>query len=305
MSKYTDYDTVSQTYDNIRYATGVELIASIVCGLLGKKPDEIEVLEAGCGTGNYSLGLLENGIGSITMIDGSNGMLEKARAKVKGFGSKVKEVKQHLLPTLPFLDNSFDVITLMQVSHHLDTYHLEDEALTRDATKDPPKKNFKTRYPNLHKLMDEVMRVLRPGGVFVMDHCFSSNIDASWLSLTPKALSIYKQCCIPEIDLIKMLKMGGYTNVFFAQRPGSSITTIGLYGNPESPLDPNFRKNCSEYQYIERSGELEEFLELLNNKKKEGKLDEFIKNEVSKLHQVVGESTLLFAQKSKAQANGH
>ena len=43
---------------------------------------QVVLLEAGCGTGNYSLGLLENGIGSVTMIDGSKGMLQKAEEKV-------------------------------------------------------------------------------------------------------------------------------------------------------------------------------------------------------------------------------
>jgi len=304
MSKYTDYDTVSQTYDNLRYATGVELMTSISCGLLGKKPEDVVLLEAGCGTGNYSLGLLENGIGSITMIDGSKGMLEKAGEKVKKFGSKVKEVKQHILPTLPYPDNSFDVITLIEVAHHLDTLWLEEGAANRDVTKAPLKTDFKKRYPNLTKLIQEVMRVLKPNGVFFIDHPFQNNIDASWLSLAPKALSLYKQACIPETDLIAMLKQESYDNVFFVQRPGSSITKIGMYGNPECVLDPKFRNSCSEWQYVDKSGELPAVLEKLEKKKAEGKLAEFV-HEISELHRSVGETSILFAQKKSAVSNGH
>lgn len=304
MSKYTDYETVSQTYDNLRFATGVEVIASISCGLLNKKPEEVVLLEAGCGTGNYSLGLLENGIGSVTMIDGSKGMLQKAEEKVRKFGKKVKELKQHVLPTLPFEDNSYDVITLIEVAHHLDSYHLEDAALSRDLTKEGKSRDRLSRYPNLSQLLKEVFRVLKPGGVFVIDHPFQNNIDASWLSLAPKALSLYKQACIPETDLIEMLKEENYSNVFFVQRPGSSITKIGLYGNPECVLDAKFRNSCSEWQYVERSGELMAVLGLLNQKKAEGKLDEFV-HEIAELHRTVGETSLLFAQKPAGKTNGH
>jgi len=296
MSKYTDYDTVSQTYDNLRYATGVELLTSVACGVLNKKPEDVVLLEAGCGTGNYSLGLLENGIGSVTMIDGSNGMLKKAEEKVKRFGSKVKEIKQHILPTLPYPDSSFDVITLIEVAHHLDSYHLDDEATTRDLSRETKEKDCVTRYPNLSKLLKEVYRVLRPGGVFVIDHPFQNNIDASWLSLAPKALSIYKQACIPETDLFTMLRSENYDNIFFVQRPGSSITTVGLYGNPECVFDPKFRNSCSEWQYMDRSGELPAVLDVLTKKKAEGKLEQYV-HEIASLHRDVGETTLLFAQK--------
>jgi len=297
MSKYTNYDKVSQTYDNLRYATGVELITSIACGVIKKEPEEVVLLDAGCGTGNYSLGLLVNGIGSVTMVDGSEGMLQKAKEKVQKFGSRVKEIKQHFLPTLPYPDSSFDVITLMEVAHHLDTYHLEDDALTRDVTLDRKKKDGVLKYPNLNQLIQEAFRVLKPNGVFVIDHMFQNNIDASWLSLAPKALSIYKQACIHESDLISMLRTHSFDNIFFVQRPGSSLTTTGLFGNPECVLDPKFRNSLSKWQFVERSGELPGILELLNKKKEEGLLEEFVRDEVASLHRTVGESTLLFAQK--------
>lgn len=296
MSKYTNYENVSKTYDNIRYATGVETIVSIVSGLLRMKPEEVNLLDAGCGTGNYSQGFLENGIGSITMIDGSTGMLQKAKEKIKGYESKVKDLKLHLLPSLPFPDASFDVVSLIEVAQHLDTYHLEKEAFNRDHTsvldKDP-----RIIYPNLSVMINEAFRVLKPHGVFVIDHCFTSNCDASWLQLSPIALALYKQAMIPEIELIKMLRGEGFQNVFIVQRPGSSITRQGMFSDPECALDPNFRKNCSEWTHVEATGELPGVLELLNKKKQEGVLNEFVKD-LSKYHAVVGETSLLFAQKN-------
>jgi len=291
MSKYANYDKIAETYDNLRFATGVETIASIVSGLLKKNAQEIVLLDAGCGTGNYSLGFLENGIGSVTMIDASQGMLQKAREKVQNYGDKVKEVKQHILPTLPYPDGTFDVVTLIQVVHHLDTYHLEDEAANRDTTKD-----CSNRYPNLSIVLKEAHRVLKPHGVLVMDHSFQHNIDASWLILAPKALSVFKKAHIPEGDLISMLQMENYQNIFYVSRPGCSVTKTGTFSNPECVLDAKFRNSCSEWQYVERTGELPGILELLTKKKEEGKLNEYV-HEISKLYRVVGETTLVFAQK--------
>lgn len=124
MSKYTNYEKVSQTYDSVRHATGVDTMTSILSGVLKKRPEEISMLEAGCGTGNYSLGFLRNGIGKLTMFDASEGMLGRAKEKVCDYDDQVKEIAQHRLPKMPYQDESFDVVTLIQVLHHLDTHHL-------------------------------------------------------------------------------------------------------------------------------------------------------------------------------------
>ena len=42
MSKYTNYEKVSQTYDSVRYASGVETISCILAGILKKKPEEVK-----------------------------------------------------------------------------------------------------------------------------------------------------------------------------------------------------------------------------------------------------------------------
>ena len=59
-------------------------------------------------------------------------------------------MKQDFLPNIPFEDNAFDVIIFMQCLHHVDT----------------PSGN----YANLKASMKSAMRVLKPGGVMLINY---------------------------------------------------------------------------------------------------------------------------------------
>ena len=41
MSKYTNYEKVSQTYDELRHAGHVDTMTNVVCGVLRKKPEDV------------------------------------------------------------------------------------------------------------------------------------------------------------------------------------------------------------------------------------------------------------------------
>ena len=74
----------------------------------------MSLLDAGCGTGNYAPGLLDAGLGHLTLMDGSEGMLKTARLKTANYKSKVDFCRGRL-PKLPFPDESFDVVMFNQV----------------------------------------------------------------------------------------------------------------------------------------------------------------------------------------------
>lgn len=77
---------------------------------------DIHVLDAGCGTGNYSAAILKHGVRKLSMMDASKGMLTKANEKLVAMGlSSYVDVKQALLPNLPYADNTFDVVMMNQV----------------------------------------------------------------------------------------------------------------------------------------------------------------------------------------------
>lgn len=307
MSKYTNYEKISQTYDELRHAGHVDTMTNVVCGILRKKAEDVVMLEAGCGTGNFSLGFLQNGIGHLTMIDASAGMLERAKQKVKSYTKEVKELKQHMLPTIPFDDDTFDCVTLVQVLHHLDTYHLKTQTIDPDTEmtgKDDPElaaphnnvMNYRARYPNLVRCIQEAYRVLKPKGVLLIDTSFEHNIDAHWISLAPKAATVFKQAFMPGNDLIELLQTENFKEVFFTSSPSNSCTRTGLYDNPELIFDENWRKSLSEWSFIERTGELAGVLDLIKKKKDDGHLDQFAW-EMNKKFRLVGETTTVFAQK--------
>jgi ubiquinone/menaquinone biosynthesis C-methylase UbiE len=107
---------------------------------LGRNPGPYpRALEIGCGTGYFSLNMLQAGvIGHATATDISPGMLETLRGNADrlGLGDRVDTVATDA-EQLPFEDASFDLVFGHAVLHHL---------------------------PDLDRAFSEFKRVLKPGG---------------------------------------------------------------------------------------------------------------------------------------------
>ena len=76
----------------------------------------LEVLDLGCGTGRHSLWLAAAGA-SVTAVDFSAGMMEKARAKPGA--ERVRFLVHDLHERLPFADAAFDLVVSGLVLEHL------------------------------------------------------------------------------------------------------------------------------------------------------------------------------------------
>jgi ubiquinone/menaquinone biosynthesis C-methylase UbiE len=98
-----------------------------------------DALEIGSGTGYFSLNLVQLGvIERLTATDISAGMLKRLAATAAALGLEEVGTVATEAETLPFEDESFDLVFGHAVLHHI---------------------------PDLHRAFAEFRRVLRPGGV--------------------------------------------------------------------------------------------------------------------------------------------
>jgi len=128
---------------------------------LGSLPDAPfeRALEIGCGTGYFSLNLMQEGvISELVATDVSTGMLGSlaATAETLGLADRV-ETRQADAEELPFEDESFDLVLGHAVLHHI---------------------------PDLAKAFSEFDRVLRPGGAIVF--CGEPSAYGDRLASIPK-----------------------------------------------------------------------------------------------------------------------
>lgn len=137
------HDVAAETYDSkwgIDFGeTGQGQVLGKLRKLLGSDLDDgfDRSLEIGAGTGYFSLNLLRAGVVTdATCTDISPGMVSALRANAKRLGLEVRAARADA-ESLPFADESFDLVLGHAVLHHL---------------------------PDLDRAFAEFHRVLKPGG---------------------------------------------------------------------------------------------------------------------------------------------
>lgn len=133
------YDQWAATYDDELVANRYQTPARCAALLATMVSDrDAAVLDAGCGTGLSGLALRQEGFVSIDGCDYSNEMLARAAATGVYRTTRVVDLNQ---PPLPYGDNEFEATTIVGV---FSFGHVRADVL------------------------DEVLRVSRPGGVLVI-----------------------------------------------------------------------------------------------------------------------------------------
>ncbi|WP_138433340.1 bifunctional demethylmenaquinone methyltransferase/2-methoxy-6-polyprenyl-1,4-benzoquinol methylase UbiE [Winogradskyella algicola] len=138
------FDTISNEYDGlnrvISFGIDVKWRNKVVKIVSQKQPENI--LDIATGTGDLAINLASTNAKEIIGLDISNGMLEVGRKKI--VTKKLENIISMVIgdsENLPFGDNTFDAITVA----------------------------FGIRnFENLEKGLSEILRVLKPNGIFVI-----------------------------------------------------------------------------------------------------------------------------------------
>ena len=176
------FDTISKEYDGlnrvISFGIDVKWRKKVVKLVSAVNPTN--VLDIATGTGDLAIQLMDTKATKIVGLDISEGMLDVGRQKIaKQNFSDVIEMVVGDSENLPFEDNSFDAITVA----------------------------FGIRnFENLEKGLAEILRVLKPNGVFVI-------LETSVPTKTPfkQGYKIYTKGIMPLIGKIFSKDKSAYT----------------------------------------------------------------------------------------------
>lgn len=148
MSGSISFDPVADRYDDTR-GYPAQVAKRIAAGMMSVGPlaPGDDLLEIGIGTGRIALPLLSEGI-NVTGVDISPLMVERLRANLAQWQDDEPErrwgrlrLEMADMTALPFADDSFDAAVAVHVLHLV---------------------------PEWRKALDEVLRVIRPGGVLLV-----------------------------------------------------------------------------------------------------------------------------------------
>ncbi len=276
MSSYEDYTQKSKNYDKTREPVGTEI--SVGCFAHASVPlDEMLVLDAGCGTGNYSKAML-NYVGRIEAVDLNPGMLEVAAQKLSGSEAEGRiSFQSARIDELPFEDAHFDGVMINQVLHHL-----PDE-----AAKD---------FPAHRRVFAEFARVLKPGGILVVNTCSQEQLRHGYwhYSLIPEAADALRARYVPLDELAEILSDSG-----FAYRgrfaPVDAPIQGDSYFDPRGPLNKEWRDGDSVWSLVSED-RLERTIARIQNLDERGELEAYVaRNDALRPH--VGQAMVLFASR--------
>lgn len=255
MSRYTAYDRTSANYDDTRTPVGVAIIAGCLAEGAAR-PEQMKVLDAGCGTGSYTAALLPH-VGSVHGVDRSRGMLDQAERKLDhAIAAGRVSLTRASIERLPFADAAFDGIMVNQVLHHLDD---GDDG-----------------FPELRRVLAELARVLAPGGVLVVQSSSPAQLrDGFWFyKLIPRAATAIGRRLAPFELLRDEL---GKHGVGYRERivPVDAVLQGPAYFDGRGPLGRAWRDGDSVWE-LASDDELEATAKQLRALDGDGELDAFV-----------------------------
>jgi ubiquinone/menaquinone biosynthesis C-methylase UbiE len=148
--------------------------------------DQFKILDVGCGGGRTIEKLAEFAKnGSIYGIDYSNGSVAASRAKnARLIQAGRVEIKQASVSHLPFPDGNFDLVTAVETQYY---------------------------WPDLVKDMQEILRVLKPGGTLIV--IAESYKKGAYNFLQRPVMKLLRSTNLGIEDHRKLFSTAGYTGI--------------------------------------------------------------------------------------------
>lgn len=155
------FDNDVDRFSNLETGQSATMDAPLVLDLITRvaaahRADAKQVLDIGCGGGNYTLKLLQRIPGmNCTLIDLSQPMLDRARQRVSESQSHEITTIQGDIREVDLPSDTYDVVMAAAVLHHL-----RDDA------------DWKQVFQKIHQAM-------RPGGIFLVSDLVTSDLPAA------------------------------------------------------------------------------------------------------------------------------
>lgn len=277
MSSYENYTHKSRNYDKTREPVGTEIVVGCFAHAPGPL-DRMVMLDAGCGTGNYSLAMLDY-VGRIEAVDLNPGMLEVARRKLSEPAREGRvSFRSSRIDELPFEDATFDGVMINQVLHHL-----PDEA--------------SQGYPAHREVFQEFARVLKPEGVLTVNTCSQEQLRHGYwhYHLIPEAADALRIRYAPLDELVEILEDCG-----FAYRgrfaPIDATVQGEPYFDPHGPLDAEWRDGDSVWSLVSED-RLQRAVFRIRELEDRGELETYVARNDARRREI-GQATVLFASRA-------
>ncbi|MBT6733632.1 MAG: class I SAM-dependent methyltransferase, partial [Acidiferrobacteraceae bacterium] len=224
------------------------------------------LVDAGCGTGQYSAALIDS-VQHIQAIDLNPGMLTVAGNKLQAqIAAGNIELHQGSIDELPIDDESADAVMVNQVLHHL----------ADDAT---------AGWPAHQRVFAEFARVLKPGGVAVINSCSHAQLEQGfWFyHLIPEAVDRVQQRTADLDVLGSLLQHSGFGEV--GHETATDIIMQGdAYFDADRVLDPQWRDGDSIWA-LATPAEQENALQKVRTLVDQGELHHFMRrHDETRLH---------------------
>lgn len=274
MNEYEKYHETAANYDQTRTPVGLE----IVLGCFAAAPQPLSaqtILDAGCGTGSY-IKALSDKFGYLHGLEFNENMLSEAQKKLKDTPNV--RLGPGELPDIPYDEQSFDGLMFHQVIHHLGDDNSRDE------------------FDQLHKLIQESHRVLRPDGVVVLHTSSQRQLRDGfwWADLIPEAVECIAQRFAPIEKIEEVLQATGFRSIGKIV-PLHEVLQGQGYLDPEGPLKKTYRDGDSTWSLVSEE-QLNAVSERVRTMNEQGTMTAYLEQR-EELRRDVGQATFVFGRK--------